>query len=473
MGRKGQEEREKGRERREEGVGGVGKGSVKRREREEGRDGEMLVFIIISSAIGIILYKLVLFLMEWRRDIELCRKIPSIGPAHWFWGHINQFVFYIFQKFTSITDKVEKEREMIKNQGAKIFHTWLGPFHAIIGVLHPDAAKEIMKSTEPKPVFKDTDGYSFMKSWLGMGLLLSHGKKWERNRRLLTPAFHFDVLKPYVQIYNEVIDIFLNKIKMNQDKEKTVEMYDLVTLATLDTMLRCAFSYNGGIQTERYCSKKYTRAVKDDPEQLNRRRLDFLDILLSAKDDEGVGLSDEDIRAEVSTFLLAGHETTASAISWSFYYLGKYHDEQQKIYEEVQNTIDRTDFFTWENVSECRQLSLFVKESLRHTSPAPGFARYITKPFVLDGVEFPAGTTIGFCINHINNNPHIWPDYEVFRPERFLDTEARQRDPFAYVPFSAGSRYQISLVDGFEYEQDPLTVTKAKYGIKLHMEERK
>ncbi|KAK3084514.1 hypothetical protein FSP39_014614 [Pinctada imbricata] len=397
----------------------------------------------------------------------------------------------------------ERQIDVVEKTGAKMLHILLGPFHPIIWLCHPDSAKELMKSTEPKPVFKPPGGYYFYKEWLGMGLLLSHGKKWERNRRLLTPAFHFDILKPYVNIYNKVADTLLENIKQNMDSKNEVEIYNLVSMATLDTMLRCAFSYTSDVQTNRNplvhsdfifyrtisgrrVRKEYDyvhhfaeelislrrKSLEENSEQLKKRQLDFLDILITARDEDGTGLSDEEIRAEVDTFMFAGHDTTASSISWALYYLAKYPEEQQKVYEEVRTLTDGKEIFTWENIAEGKQMRLFLKESMRHASPAPMFSRLLTKPYVCEGVEIPAGTEIIVLTHLFHIQPDIWSDYKEFRPERFLDDESKKRDPYAYVPFSAGPRYKLSLVPGFEYVKEHLAVTRAKNGIKLHVEER-
>ncbi|KAK3083932.1 hypothetical protein FSP39_005566 [Pinctada imbricata] len=206
---------------------------------------------------------------------------------------------------------------MLERTGAKIFVTWLGPFSPLISVCHPDTAKLLFKSSEPKSVFKPPGVYYFIKSWLA------------------------------------------------------------------------------------------------DPQQLDKRHLDFLDILITAKDSDGSGLTDEDIRAEVDTFLFEGHDTTASAISWAAYYLGKHPEEQQKVYEEVKNITNCEDNFTWENINNCPRLALFLKEAMRQSSPVPIIARQLRKPFEFDGFEIPAGMAVGIWIYHVNNHPNVWPDNEV------------------------------------------------------------
>ncbi|KAK3084112.1 hypothetical protein FSP39_008326 [Pinctada imbricata] len=407
----------------------------------EGNLKGMIFSLILTVLAAAVVYNLLSFLLTWRKKIEISKKMHSIGPAHWLWGHIKQV--------SNTTNKAQLERVMIAKTGAKSFVTWIGPFNALFTMCHPETAKLMFKSSEPKPVFRPPGGYYFLKSWLGMGLLLSFGKKWERNRRLLTPAFHFDILKPNPLVHSDL-------------------MYYLTANGRECKIIT---DYVHKFAEEIIAARR--KSLKEDPNQVNKRHLDFLDILITAKDSDGSGLSDEDIRAEVDTFLFGGHDTTASAISWAAYYLGKYPDEQQKVYDEVCNLTNGEDNFTWENIQECRHLSLFLKEAMRLSSPVPGVARYLTKPFVFDGVEIPAGNSVHVLIHHVNNHPDVWPDYEAFRPERFLESEVRKRDPFAYVPFSAGSRncigqkfaqdeekvmiarlvlrYKISLVPDFEY----------------------
>ncbi|KAK3084162.1 hypothetical protein FSP39_009268 [Pinctada imbricata] len=373
-------------------------------------------------------------------------------------------------QFSDPSDRVMKERAAIKRTRAKVFNLWVGPFNPFVSVTHPDTAKLLLKSSEPKPVF-EPGSYFFIKNWLGMGLLLSYGPKWERNRRLLTPAFHFDILKPYIQVYNDVADLFMNNIASCKNSKNCVEIYNLVSLATLDTMLKCAFSYNDGVQTtsnplkypdwiyhftqdgkdeKRLCDYVHKfaediiaarrKSLTEDQGQLQKCHLDFLDILITAKDQDGLGLSDEDIRAEVDTFLFAGHDTTASAISWAAYYLGKHPDMQEEVYQEVKRLTQGKEYFTWENINECKQLTMFVKESMRSSSPVPGVVRHLTKPFNFDGVTIPAGMRVAVLIHQINHHPDVWDEPEVFRPERFLEDASKERDPYAYVPFSAGPR---------------------------------
>ncbi|KAJ8317562.1 hypothetical protein KUTeg_005466 [Tegillarca granosa] len=399
-------------------------------------------------------------------------------------------------------------------------------FYPTFTVTHPDTAKILLKSSEPKS--KSTAGiHKMFLPWLGDGLLISNGPKWERNRRLLTPAFHFDILMPYIAVYNKVADIFLGKL-LSLSSLGSVEICNPVSQATLDTMLRCALSYEGRIQekgddhpyvkaVKELCHRTIQRALKPwffvdflfflspegrqykqlcdyvhdfadniittrkavlakDPDQLKKRRLDFLDILLTAKDEHGKGLSELDIRAEVDTFLFEGHDTTASALSWAIYCLAKYPDEQRKVYDEAKSILnDKKD------------------EVMRYYTTVPILNRTLTKDTELDGVIIPKNSTVDIGIHLLNHHPDVWTDPDNFKPERLMYTD-EEIDPFRYVPFSAGprncigqnfamnemkvmiaklvNRFSITLDEKHQVVPVPEVVMRAKYGIKVFLNPR-
>ncbi|XP_052075393.1 cytochrome P450 4F4-like [Mytilus californianus] len=368
---------------------------------------------------------------------------------------------------------VEKERP-------KVYVSWILFFYPIFGVCHPDSAQILYKSSAPK-AFAVGGTYRYLRDWIGDGLLISDGKKWERNRRLLTPGFHFEILKPYVKVYNSVTDVFLEKLKVYAKSGEAIDIFPRVALATLETILRCAFSYRGNIQDQGSTEKKEGKPTK--------RHLDFLDILLTAKDDNGIGLSDEDVRAEVDTFLFEGHDTTASAISWTIYCLGKYTEEQEKVYTEISKLLVDKSEVTWENLQEMPRLTSFVKESMRMFAPVPVTARLLMSLMKFGDIVVPAGVHIDINIHSIHHHPDVWPEHEVFRPERFLQEDITDRHPYSYIHFAAGSRncigqnfamneikviisrlvqrYKVSLLDGHNYDINPELVMRATHGIKV------
>lgn len=492
---------------------------------------------LISLLVAVCLLLLVRFLIKHQQQKALTRNMTQIGPCHPIWGHL-----HLFQNMKEFYDQVFN---VVDKTHAKVLCCWVMFIKPDITVCHPDTAKMVIKEMPAKPT-QINGAYRFIKPWLGDGLLLSEGKKWERSRRLLTPAFHFDILRPYVIIYNDVADIFLGKLQKSCSAGEVVEISSIVTLATLDTMLRCALSYKGHIQ-EKGSSHPYVEAVSrlitlivnralkpwlhldviywlssegrefnklknyvhqfsdeiiqsrrkaliENPDEPNKRYLDFLDILISAKDENGDGLSDLDIRAEVDTFLFEGHDTTSSSITWAIYCLAKYQEEQNLVYEEVIRVLNGRERLEWNDLPLLKYMSLFLKEVMRMHSPVPTISRISTKPMTLEGVQLPANTKIDILIHAINHNPDVWPDHKEFRPRRFEEDTKNEKNPYSYIPFSAGprncigqnfavneekvmigslvKRFKVSLVDGHVCQHSPNVVMKSAYGVKIKLEQR-
>ncbi|XP_071180025.1 cytochrome P450 4A25-like [Mytilus edulis] len=491
---------------------------------------------VLTLIVTFVFWQLFKFATKYREWRKVTSQMSVIGPIHPLWGSLH--------KFKDIGEFMTIIKEIASKERSKVVGYWFMFFFPEFNVIHPDSAKILMKSSEPKAIGFG-GAYGMMKSWLGDGLLISSGKKWERNRRLITPAFHFGILKPYVNIYNSSTDKFLNNLKEFAVTNKPVDVLPLVSLETLDTILRCAFSYEGKIQTEglkhpyvaavsrlahllseRWLQpwlywdtlyyitpkgreyRKLCRYVHDFSEGVIRERqqtfltdgppsnrhLDFLDILLTAKDDKGVGLSFDDIRAEVDTFLFEGHDTTASAISWAIYHLGKHQEEQEIVYSELSELLNDNKQVSWENLQAMPKLTAFIKESMRMIAPVPGVQRQLTSPITIDNVTIPAGLVVDMGIYMLHHHPDVWPEHDVFKPERFLLEDITERHPYSFLPFAAGSRncigqhfamdeikvvlarliqrYKVFIVPDHKYEIQPELVMRAKYGIEITVEER-
>ncbi|XP_013405417.1 phylloquinone omega-hydroxylase CYP4F2 isoform X2 [Lingula anatina] len=457
----------------------------------------------------------------WFVMLAVCKMHPGSNP---------EGVMYL----SSLTEKYKKA-----------FCQWFGPFQARLAVVHPDTVKGILQTAEPKPGF---GGYNLLLDWLGCGLLLSSGEKWKRSRRLLTHGFHFDVLQNYVKKYHETAEKLMAKFSTAAHQGNSVDVSPLASMATLEVIMNCAFSCNtdllgqgddhpyhdavvtlsrhamhrffnphlwfdfvfyltpDGKENKRllhYVHGVTESIIEKRKEQLKSivggqgKKLDFLDILLMARDENGVGLSDSDIRAEADTFLFRGHDTTASALAWTLYSLAKYPDHQKKVQAEVDNLLAERENkeFTWNDLHDgMPYLSAFLKESMRMHSPVPLIARTLTQELTIDGHVVPVGTKIDICIHQMNHNPVVFPDHMEFRPERFLNTDAKKTDPFSFVPFSAGPRncigqnfamnelkvmlgktvqsFELTLDPTHQYLYKPDMVMRAVHGIKLFIKHR-
>ena len=433
------------------------------------------------GAVSYVVWNVLKFIILYYHHCVVSRKVTPYGPVRMIWGNMD----------SKITPSIVYMgiRDVVKEKKAKVISFWRMFFEPIYFTTHPDTAKLLMKSSYPK-LTKFGQGYGIITPWIGFGLLTSEGRKWERNRRLLTPAFHFDVLRPYVKIYNENSSKFINKLRMSTISNASVEIFEPAGLVTLDTMLRCAFSYNGDVQKHgaahpyayavkrlahaamwramrpwynSYWLFKLTKLGKEFAKHVEyvhqfaeeiiskrkvdianskvpqKRYLDFLDILLTAKDENGQGLTDLEIRDEVDTFLFEGHDTTSSGISWSIYCLGKYPEEQEKAFREIQGILKDKDEFEWADLQNMPVLTAFIKEVMRLYPPVPGVSRVLTEDVTIDGVRFKKGMYVVINVRHIHRNPHVWPESDTFIPDRFIGTD-KTRDVYSFVPFSAGPR---------------------------------
>ncbi|XP_033758981.1 cytochrome P450 4B1-like [Pecten maximus] len=309
---------------------------------------------------------------------------------------------------------------------------------------------------------------------------------------------------------------------MMKESPKSIDITDVLNLATLDVILRCALSYGGDIQRQEkhpYATavhrigllmirrlmypwqflswtlymmsadgQEYKRhldyvhgfaddliakrkiALAEDPSLLERKhRLDFLDILMTAKDESGVGLTDQEIRDEVDTFMFGGNDTTSTALKWAVYNLGKYPDEQDKVYREVCDVTGDRKYIEWEDLGKLQRMTLFMKESMRLYPPATITTRLINEPLELDGVYFPAGTSVSVNFYYIHRHPDVYPDHSVFRPERFLPENSKDLDPYAFLPFSAGPRNCIG--QNFSMNEQKVILSRILKRFKIILDE--
>ncbi|NXB93411.1 CP4B1 protein, partial [Vidua chalybeata] len=435
----------------------------------------------LSVLLGVIFVLLKVLQLYWERKklIKALEAFPG-PPKHCLYGH-NHLI------------KSESFLHQVVSWGQEYpyaFPRWFGPTLPSIIIHHPEYAKIILGRAEPA----GTDG-AFALCASGKGLLILEGSKWFQHRKMLTPAFHYDVLKSYVTLMSDSVKVMLDKWDKRITERRSVELFQDVSLMTLDSIMKCAFSFNSNCQTQSD-SHYYIRAVFDltyllsnriqnlsikdvfydftgngrafqnacklarthtdqvikerkmllsnekELEKIQKKRhLDFLDILLCSKDENGVGLSDEDLRAEVDTFMFEGHDTVASALSWLFYCMSLHPGHQQQCREEIQGILGHRDTIEWEDLGKMTYTTMCIKESLRLFPPVASVSRELSKPVTFpDGRSLPAGRSVGVNIFAIHRNRDVWENPEVYDPLRFSPENSAQRHSHAFLPFSAGSR---------------------------------
>ncbi|XP_075716274.1 cytochrome P450 4V2-like [Rhinoderma darwinii] len=172
-----------------------------------------------------------------------------------------------------------------------------------------------------------------------------------------------------------------------------------------------------------------------------KKRSAFLDMLLKVTDEAGNSLSHKDIREEVDTFMFEGHDTTAAALNWSLFLLGSHPEVQKKVHKELDDIFGQSDRpVTMDDMKKLRYLEAVVKEALRLFPSVPFFARTITEDCTIRGYAIPKGVNAVIVPFALHRDPEYFPEPEEFKPERFFSENASGRNPYAYVPFSAGLR---------------------------------
>ncbi|XP_077566340.1 cytochrome P450 4F3 [Stigmatopora nigra] len=373
---------------------------------------------------------------------------------------------------------------------------FLGPFYHLVRLFHPDYVKPLLMAPASITV-KDELFYGHLRPWLGQSLLISNGKAWSRRRRLLTPAFHFDILRNYIARFNSSADTMHDKWQRLVAKgNTTIEIFDHVTLMTLDSLLKCAFSYNSNCQesSSEYVSaivelsdhiierrqnilhhwdwiywktqqgKRFKKAlnvvhsftskvvqrrralldqISSESTLTPQRKRDFVDIILLSKDEDGRGLTDEEIEAEANTFMFAGHDTTASAICWTLYNLANHAHFQEKCREEVSELMKEREGqqIEWDDLSNLPFTTMCIREALRLHSPVQAVTRKYTQDIPLPGDRtVPNGAICLVSIYGTHHNPAVWTNPHEFDPQRFDPTNLEGRSSHAFIPFSSGPR---------------------------------
>ncbi|KAM6893583.1 cytochrome P450 4F3 isoform 1-T1 [Xenentodon cancila] len=424
----------------------------------------------------------------WYTHKLSCFKKP---PTHsWLIGHLGQM--------QSTEEGLLQVDELV--QTYKHSCSWfLGPFYHMVRLFHPDYVRPLLMASA-NITMKDELIYGQLRPWLGQSLLLSNSEEWSRRRRLLTPAFHFDILKNYVATFNSSTDTMHGKWRrLVAEGSTNLEMFEHVTLMTLDSLLKCAFSHNSNCQES--CSEyvsaimelsnlvidrrfrilhhwdwiywktqqgkrfkqalnvvhRFTREVVQERRALinqqeetqanlstaHQKKKDFVDIILQSKDEDGQGLSDEEIQAEANTFMFAGHDTTASAICWTLYNLSRHAEYQEECRQEVMELMQGREGhdIEWEDLSSLPFTTMCIRESLRLHSPVQAVTRKYTQDMPLPGeLTVPEGAICLVSIYGTHHNPKVWTNPNEFNPLRFDPTNIQSRPSHAFIPFSSGPR---------------------------------
>ena len=427
---------------------------------------DIIIYILVAA---LVLCGLVYLL--WRKMIHKYKHF-KFNPTVPLFGHVLGYP-------VDDHDALMYNRDLWRKFGSQ-FIIWVGP-KPILFCSDANWVEALMKS---QTLIVKSDFYSHLHDWLGNGLLISTGAKWRSRRKLITPAFHFSILKDFLPIFNEQSLICVNGLDDYANSGESFDIQSLISSLTLDVICEAAMGVKISAQTS--AQSEYVNAVKNlskyllkrtkspwlwpnfmlkvttfgknyykaldiihsftrkvilsrvnDQRNVKRSRQAFLDILLDASAKGEIDL--DGIQEEVDTFMFEGHDTTSSSISWTLYLLSLHPEVQEKVQQEI-DTVWQSDQSLDVKISELKYLECVIKEVLRLYPPVTVYGREMREDTLIEGSLVPKGTQFMVFTYGLHMDTRYWVDPEKFIPERFMGDEALNRHPFQYLPFAAGPR---------------------------------
>jgi len=351
----------------------------------------------------------------------------------------------------------------------------LGPFPGLL-IYHPDAIEEVLVVRNRD--FIKSRGVRLMRAFLGDGLFTAEGDLWLRQRRLMQPAFH----RQRVAAYGETMAAYAARQAADWHDGAVLDIHEEMMAVTRAIVAKTLFDADVSEEARaigdaseivmEYFGKRFgsllallplwlptpanlrlRRAVRRLDEVIyrmiaDRRRSpedrgDLLSILLEAQDaDDGSRMSDRQVRDEAMTLFLAGHETTAVALSWTWYLLAQHPEVDARLADELRAALGgRPPAVT--DLPALRYAEMVVMESMRLYPPAYGIGREATRPTEVAGHPVPAGGVVIMPTWVVQRDARWFDEPEAFRPERWAHDAMRRLPRFAYFPFGGGPRQCI------------------------------
>jgi cytochrome P450 len=404
----------------------------------------------------------------------------------------------------------------------------LGNRHLCL-VSHPDLIEHILTHGS-KSFSKRTYVLQLLEPIVGNGLLTSEGDFWLRQRRLAQPAFSRQRIAEYGPIMVAVSQRYVDRLQPGESRDLHADMMrlalEIVTKALFDADVTSDAGEVGAaleVVMENFIRRWESLWQLPEwwptPSNIRRRRAvrrldaivyrfiherrqsgaagnDLLSRLLQARDvaGDGTGMTDLQLRDELMTLFLAGHETTANAMAWTWYLLGQNPEKEAKLADELERVLAGRPP-TVEDIARLPYTEAVVQESLRLYPPAYGFGRIASEDCQVGEFLIKKGTTAIMSQWVTHRDPRFFDEPDAFRPERWLDGLAKRLHRYAYFPFGGGARqcigntfammeavlilativprYRFVLVPGHAVVPRPVVTLRPEHGIKAVVEARR
>jgi len=364
----------------------------------------------------------------------------------------------------STDDSLERMIELFARHG-DTYRVYVPARKAYTYVIHhPDDVKRVLVSNHRN--YTKGVGLDRVRILLGKGIMTSEGELWKRQRYMMQPLFHRRLITEFAQVIAAANERFIARWEALSARGELVNLTDEMSELTLEIVLRSIFGRDLDRMTHQLGGNPFQLVTKEQARNLQfaykfrsltklvaeliaRRRaeqqehFDYVSMLMSARDREsGAAMSERELIDEVMTLIVAGHETTASGLNWTWYLLSQHPAVEARLHAEIDATPEMTapGLAQMETLAYTQQV---VNEALRLYPPGWLLSRRTIEADVLGGFSIPPGANVLLPLYLLHRHPRFWKDPDVFWPERFAVEHEAQRPRFAYMPFAAGPRHCI------------------------------
>ncbi|WP_405088081.1 cytochrome P450 [Microbispora sp. NBC_01389] len=384
----------------------------------------------------------------------------------------------------------------------------------------PDLARHVLKENGANYTKDRTPDDAMLRPLLGNGLLTSNGKEWAAQRRMCAPAFRLTEVERFDQVVTDAAGHLLDRWSDGPDGRAVRVDHDLTAL-TLTVLVRAMLGTDVGaigagfgraVDAVNRFIGHYVPTGDPDPADTARRYAGFQrarafldqvtrviiaarrsgggdgDDLLASMLAAGHAMSDIDLRDQVLTIVMAGHETTAKALTWTLYLLDRHRDAARAVYAEIDEVLGGRPPTAGDlpRLAACRRA---IQEAMRLYPPVWLISRRSVEADVIDGYDVPAGTLVCISPWTLHRDPRYWDEPDAYRPERFTPERLARQLSHQYLPFGGGpricigrhfalveavlalavllQRLRLELVEGFPVEPEALVTLRPRHGMMM------
>jgi enediyne biosynthesis protein E7 len=329
---------------------------------------------------------------------------------------------------------------------------------------HPDDVKRVLVSNHRN--YTKGVGLDRVKILLGKGIMTSEGELWKRQRYMMQPLFHRRVITGFAEVIAQANDRRIERWESLARRGELINLTDEMSELTLEMVLRSIFGRDLDRLSQQLGGNPFEVVTKEQSRDLqfaykfrsltklvaqliaHRRatgeeHFDYVAMLMNARDKEsGAPMGERELIDEVMTLVVAGHETTASGLNWTWYLISQHPQVEARLHAELDAAAElpAPSLGEMEELHYTRQV---IDEALRLYPPGWVLSRRTIEPDVLGGYPVAAGTNVLLPLYLLHRHPHFWKNPEAFEPERFAPEHEAERPRFAYMPFAAGPRHCI------------------------------